>query len=626
MAKMKHMKQPENSPWPSRQPRPPRTPIGRDRAFRAALAKEYGVTEVPRSLQRRTAKTLERLPEALPVRPRPVLRAIRSLASVAAVLAISFAALMGLNTTHPQLTEALPGLGSVFAAMNGNDIPEPTPSPTPTPQPEFVPVTMLNNGDFPGILIINNAWSDGYTLTLDMSISPGEEFYENLGLYSGDSSMILSPATVHRDENNDIYVDYSGALSVGSGSDNKDFNGEFGGDFVSFTQDGSGTFSAVWQLDLDGLPISSELSVYLSLPDMLIHCGGEDYITYYSGFDGKFSVPVTTNKNRSLGVQVSDGPVTLKSVYYAPSRVDLDVSVPYLGLIGDLDDSLDYWNNPLGIYAQLTCMDGSYEYEFDYIGPDDLDTNELVPDGSTQLDLHYRFKAPAGSKTHPQNLKGPLVLTIYELPQYSGPAGRVLAEFTIDLSTGRAYPSEEYEKDGYEKVDPVLTTIQSLEESMYDGVLLLPNNNPIDGIDGNFGPYATFTVSAPSDMQGRDFYADLYMDGNQIFGFYFVLGIDYYEDNDGSYASSYSVLPSTGEEYVHTTVTIPYPDDLILEDGTYLKCDQVILREAVTGATIIPDMAAAVEETAERLLCRIPSDTASMSSGAVPMDVTETDG
>ena len=71
MAEMKHMKKPEpklpRRRPPEREPKEPkpRVPMGRDRAFRAALAEEYGVAEVPRRLQRRTQKTLDSLPDTL---------------------------------------------------------------------------------------------------------------------------------------------------------------------------------------------------------------------------------------------------------------------------------------------------------------------------------------------------------------------------------------------------------------------------------------------------------------------------------------------------------------------------------------------------------------------------------
>ena len=61
---MKHMKKPEpklpRRRPPEREPKEPkpRVPMGRDRAFRAALAEEYGVAEVPRRLQRRTQRPL----------------------------------------------------------------------------------------------------------------------------------------------------------------------------------------------------------------------------------------------------------------------------------------------------------------------------------------------------------------------------------------------------------------------------------------------------------------------------------------------------------------------------------------------------------------------------------------
>ena len=181
MAEMKHAKKPERRA-PERRPREPKRPrqsapreprpaIGRSRVFKAALAREYGVTQLPESLKLRTEKTLSTLPDVMPSKPRPILRLFRGMATAAAALAVTSVILLGLNSTNPQLTESMPGLGPMFAAMNERPTPQPTAGPT--PQPEFNPVTVLSKGDFGGVLIIDDAWSDGKSLLLDMSISPG---------------------------------------------------------------------------------------------------------------------------------------------------------------------------------------------------------------------------------------------------------------------------------------------------------------------------------------------------------------------------------------------------------------------------------------------------------------------
>ena len=109
MAEMKHAKKPERRA-PERRPREPKRPrqsapreprpaIGRSRVFKAALAREYGVTELPESLKLRTEKTLSTLPDVMPSKPRPILRLFRGMATAAAALAVTSVILLGLNST-----------------------------------------------------------------------------------------------------------------------------------------------------------------------------------------------------------------------------------------------------------------------------------------------------------------------------------------------------------------------------------------------------------------------------------------------------------------------------------------------------------------------------------------------
>lgn len=605
---MRHMKKPERPSRPPRPPRPkapgPRVPLGRDRAFKAALAREYGVEELPRRLRRRTEMTLESLPNTLPVRRRPVLRAVRSLSACAAVLAVTFAALLGLNTTHPRLTEALPGLGPVFAAMNGSDSPSPTavPAPTPTPRPEFQPVTVLSKGDFPGVLTIDSAWTDGNVLTMDMSISAYKEFGEKFG--AEDISLydyfILAP----RAETDDIEPFSTGYLTVSNGSDYRDF----AFDDLIFTRDDSGKFTARWQVYLDGLQVQDSLKVGLEMPDMSANYslnGNEGAYYSYAGFSASFVLEKDASRNRVFSVHSADGPVTLRSVYYTPGRVELDVSLPYLGVIGDLyeenGEALEY---PLGSFASLTCMDGGYEYALKAITPAPEEFKDASPDGSSSLDMHYVFQPSSLGEIRPQDLNGPLTLTLYEFPQNDGPLGRVTAEFTIDLSTGRAYSSRNYEKYGYEKDDLALPTRQRLENAMTNGLLLAPQNAG-DAINGGaYGPYSQFTLYSDLSYSGRELQVNCYLDGEIIGSFSFVIDGGEYEDEYVQYYTYPYYLTSSGQEYLSTTVIFNH--SFTREDGSNLSFDRLELQDPFSGEVLIPDLAESWRESYIELFARDP--------------------
>lgn len=600
MAEMKHRKDPEGPV------RPPRAPMGRDRAFKAALAREYGVEEVPRRLQRRTERTLQSLPGTLPRRSRPVLRVFKGAASAAAVLAASFAVLVGLNATNPQFTEGLPGLGQVFAAMNGpRTDPSPSPAPTPTPKPQFQSVTALSKGSFPGILIIDDAWTDGNALTLSVSISTEKKFYSQFG--AEDAGMYEYLFLAPRAETDGSEQFSTGVLTVSSDSGYRDFSCD---DLIFTRDEDSGRFTALWQLDLMDLEAGDSIKLNLEMPDMSASysLGGSSGSYYdYAGFSASFALDVDRSRERILGVQSGDGPVTLRSVDYAPGRVELDVSLPYLGMVGDLYDEnggvLEY---PLGIFPRLTCLDGEYEYDLSHVDSDDddLDLSSLAPDGSTTLDLHYTFKAATGlSAASPRDLKGPLTLTLYEFPQEDGPLGRVTAEFTIDLSTGRAYPSRNYEKYGYEKGDPYMSTQQRLEDAMTGGLLLAPQNAG-DAINGGaYGPYSQFMLYTDPSYSGRQFEVYCYLDGKLESSFGFVIGEEYEDQYVLYYTYPYTLI-SSGYEYINTTVIFKAMPQQ--GDGDYIFFDRLELRDPSSGEVYIPDMAEAWRESYIKLFAKDP--------------------
>lgn len=602
MAKMKHSKQSVKAP------RPPQVPMGRDRAFRAALAREYGVEQLPNRLQRRTARTLEALPDTLPVRQRPVLRAVRSAATVFAVLAVTFVALLGVNTTHPQLTEALPGLGMVFAAMNGNETPGPTPAPapTPTPQPEFQPVTALSKGDFPGVLTIDSAWTDGCALILDMTISPYEDLADILGHYQDKDPyayLILHASGLEYSEDGFEYLNQNCVLRVNTG--NASGYRDYEGALDAFRPAGDGAFTSRWQLSLDSLTVDQELEVILSFPDFTLSCNSNEDETLYSwssGFESTFTVPVSTGKNRQFSVQAVDGPVTLRSVHYTPSRVELDVTLSYLGLTGDLlleEMGGEFNQLPLGSPAELTCMDGEFIYEHFSLNSPDFDMAKQLPSDAAELNLHYTFSVPnIEGSPHPKDLKGPLTVTFYEVPESPNLQRRVVAEFTIDLSTGRASPSESYLERGCEKSDPYKTAAQRLEEAQIDGLILLPDRNSIDAFQGIFGPYVEFTLAAPVDQESRYLTVNGYLKDDLIESFSFLLGDHYFEDYNGSCSIGYFELPSSGEEYLETTVTLNFPYD----EPSIPLFDRLELVDADTGEVITPDIEASWHETVQILL------------------------
>lgn len=613
MAEMKHAKKPERRA-PERRPREPKRPrqsapreprpaIGRSRVFKAALAREYGVTQLPESLKLRTEKTLSTLPDVMPSKPRPILRLFRGMATAAAALAVTSVILLGLNSTNPQLTESMPGLGPMFAAMNERPTPQPTA--VPTPQPEFNPVTVLSKGDFDGVLIIDDAWSDGKSLLLDMSISPGDSFYNVCDKFGLDASPSLSLGTMLQNEYGENYRENNASLLV-------DYGGgyiELGPDAFApvFKTDSSGRLTARWQAELDGdIEAGDELTVTLSVPDLTTIAEFDSFPIYSwaSNFETTFTLPVSTSKNRVFSLQASDGPVRLHSVDYSPTKVSLDVSLPFLGMVGDLiPDRGESSGWPLGFYAQLSCTDSSGEKFIYSPSADYMSSRNISDPGLSELsEMSYTFTT-IDEATDPRELRSPLVLTFYEFPLEPGdgqPLGRVTAEFTIDLYTGMAYPSENYLENGFEKGDASKTTVDRLEEASYNGLLLMPMGNWPEAINSGYDPFAAFTLSAPAEASGRELAVQCYFNGTVVHSFIFVLG-ENNEWEDGTVYTNYFTLPGAGLEYLQANVNIFYPDELANTYG-YVLFDRLELIDPFSGEVIIPDLKAAWEDIYIKLL------------------------
>ncbi len=613
MAEMKHAKKPEKKLPGQSAPKPekPRPSIGRDRVFRAQLAREYGVEKLPESLKLRTEKTLSTLPDVMPAKPRPVLRAFRGMATAAAALAVTSAVLIGLNATSPQLTESLPGLGPVFAALNekASPSPLPTPTPEPTPEPEFEQVTLENRGDFPGELTLEEAWSDGRGLYMELSIAPkGEDFYyicKESGL-DGEENTYLWPAAMMVNDLGETYPEYNCSVTIYGENDSHSIQG-YG--FSAFTPAGDGTFKARWYLDLEELEVGRELKVSVSLPDLSAQSMGYDEVsddeavyTWHPDFEGTFTLPIAEGGNRSFTLHASDGPVTLRSISYTPSKVELDVSLPYLGPIKDLmpdNGALSDW--PLGFYARLSCQ-GPEGKEFIYGVAERSPENRSMtaPELAAETDLHYTFTA-LNEQVDPRELRGPLVLTLYEFPPnyVEGPSfGRVNAEFTIDLNTGRASPSENYLKEGYEKGDASKTTLERIEEASTDGLILMPWENYYEAINSGNDPLSCFVISAPAENAGRELTVSCYLEDTVYRSFTFALGQNIEEGGDSCYASYHY---AGGREFLDASVTVAYPE-WVAEDMGYVHFDRIELSDAATGEIIIPDLQTALLESSEKLL------------------------
>lgn len=440
------------------------------RAFREELAQAYGVEEVPRRAKRSLEKALAELPDQVPVRPRPVLWAFRKAATALAALAVTFGALLGVNGSYPQLTEALPGLGQVFMAINGDrDRDEPLQdSPSPSPEPTFAPVEASCEDDSVGELTVANAWCDGKTLSMELELRLSKELQTAMEETAYTDSEKAQPVYEllpgvgwdNFNEFGDLAVrDSAATVWMTSGDDTVAGQGSIS----AFAWQGDGTATALWTCGLQTLEdTAGPLSVQFEIPDVaLVNAAYQGaYSVWEPYYQASFSLTVDTAKNRRFDTAVADNGVTLRSAEYAPSLVEVNLTVPFMGYCGDIPIEMGGdgdGNRPLGVYPELTARDGTAYVLKELLDPGEAESQvgaEAPGDAGADLERGFAFERVGSAK---ETVQGPLVLTLYETPEFSvygtDSRRRVVAEFTLDLTTGRAYASEEYLAQGRERSD-----------------------------------------------------------------------------------------------------------------------------------------------------------------------------
>ena len=103
---------------PQKKEKLPQKELRRDPAFRRELSRAWGVEEPPEAYRKALEETYTRLPDGPIARSRPLHTVLRGLCTAAAACIALGIILIGLNATEPQLTEGLPGLGTLFQQVN----------------------------------------------------------------------------------------------------------------------------------------------------------------------------------------------------------------------------------------------------------------------------------------------------------------------------------------------------------------------------------------------------------------------------------------------------------------------------------------------------------------------------
>lgn len=524
--------------------------LQRDKAFRQRLAQKLEVEQPPESYFQAVQSAFASLPDELPVKARPIhQRVLRTCAALAACCAVVVAGAFGLNQVSPQLMESMPGIGQIFQDFNeGREPPVPTPSPTPPSEtesqleqqevqqevPPFEPISVPSNTGV-GELTIQNAWSDGLYLHLELELAAEGMPFDPV--YASSISRSISPCDdpyVEGTDTSHLWINNLEAEKIAT------IENGLGFVWTGESTDGGATpiYAGEWVYRLpQNAAQGPDLSVSLEVP--LLYTRYDDTDTYAlldMSFQADFSVTMDTRRTLIWKNAVEDNGVTLEQARVSPTCVTATVQVSNFGslnstLLAPVEQLVSGSDRmPLGIYGQLTTPDGTVLAECDsrYLESETLlgssSPGTVLEDGSTSGTMVFDG-IPAGESQ--------VILTLYEYPTGIADAygaatpmkNRVTAEFTFDLDQGAVYPSQNYLAQGREKLD-VLTSAQ-LDR------IPAGENGYICQIPDNSGGTVEITLFTQDlDYRGVTLY---WYDGDQIMSMYPSVPSSSYNKFDESY-------------------------------------------------------------------------------------------
>lgn len=520
--------------------------LQRDKAFRQRLAQKLEVEQPPESYFQAVQSAFASLPDELPVKARPIhQRVLRTCAALAACCVVVAAGAFGLNQVSPQLMESMPGIGQIFQDFNeGREPPVPTPSPTPPSEaesqleqqdvPPFEPISVPSNTGV-GELTIQNAWSDGLYLHLELELAAEGMPFDPV--YASSISRSISPCDdpyVEETDTSHLWVNNLEAEKIAT------IENGLGFVWTGESTDGGATpiYAGEWVYRLpQNAAQGPDLSVSLEVP--LLYTRYDDTDTYAlldMSFQADFSVTMDTRRTLIWKNAVEDNGVTLEQARVSPTCVTATVQVSNFGslnstLLAPVEQLVSGSDRmPLGIYGQLTTPDGTVLAECDsrylesetFLGSSSPGT--VLEDGSTSGTMVFDG-IPTGESQ--------VILTLYEYPTGIADAygaatpmkNRVTAEFTFDLDQGAVYPSQNYLAQGREKLD-VLTSAQ------LDRIPAGENGYICQIPDNSSGTVEITLFTQDLDYRGVTLY---WYDGDQIMSMYPSVPSSSYNKFDESY-------------------------------------------------------------------------------------------
>lgn len=360
-------------------------------------------------------------------------------------LALAFVLLLGLNFTHPEFTESLPGLGGIFEKVNGKN-----------------PIG-TNLGTYDDLEQVSQAalaeTDSGYSLTVDEAFCDGENVYFTVEIASPAGAPaydVLIPAS---EDGYNLPTSVKAPIFKINGADADPVSSG-----SASTEDGKTGIAYTLPLPAPA-ENGSVLDVTLQVDYLKVGYEKQSFSDMETiPVDFKVGFPVTVNtKHNHISIgKGQDNGVSVQEVESTPGYIKLKLETPIWGYEGE--EEMKVGGTPKGgpYHCHLYTEDGqeldrnSSLIEMDSRlvtgGP-----NPIYPNKGTMINYTVGFNgAPAGCKK--------VKLRIFELDLGSALMAKpetmepgyihdLFAEFTIDLETGNAEPTDTYLQEGMKKLD-----------------------------------------------------------------------------------------------------------------------------------------------------------------------------
>lgn len=395
-----------------------------ERQLREEIRSYFAEDPVPQVIHDRLVSTCRGL-EPRPCHEKSHRPVWRHLAVSCGALAAAFVLLCGVNAANPALAESLPLIGKAFRLYN-----------------EDKTTVGTYMGTYEGVAQVNSQAggkeAQGLSLTLNEAYSDGKYAHLTFTM-EGASPKILEDLCC-----------LSGKVTATS--DGQPLEEEY----VTLYPEGDTLLGAV-SLPLNGDMENCEtIQLSYQVADLVRYfSNGGDWEELPGTFEGQVALTVDTSHNQTMDQVESNGEIQIGQVEITPSYTKINYTIPFWGVSSYTMD-----------FPRLYLSDGTeiqYNVNLSQIpGPDEISRDAETISGTACFD-----GLPSGTEeVILRFLEEDLdKYTLQAMVQAGIPVG-VLAEATIDLTTGEAVPSETYLDAGMVYAGSYRENFQSIHWTM----------------------------------------------------------------------------------------------------------------------------------------------------------------